>query len=98
VGLELNGTHQLLVCVDDLNLLRDNMDTIKKNIETLIVASKEVGVEINTKKSKYMLLCHHQNAGQNHNINIANRSLKKCGTVQISGDSSTNSEFDSGES
>jgi hypothetical protein len=44
VGLKLNGTHQLLVYVDDVNVLGDNIDTIKKNMETLIDASKEVGL------------------------------------------------------
>jgi hypothetical protein len=54
VGLKLNGTHQLLSYADDVTLLGDNIDTIKKNTETLIDASKEVGLEINVEKTKYM--------------------------------------------
>jgi hypothetical protein len=41
-------------------------------METLIDAGKEVGLEINIEKTKYMLLSRHQNAGQNRNIKIAN--------------------------
>jgi hypothetical protein len=43
VGLKLNGTHQLLVYADDVNLLGDNIDIRKKNTETLTDASKEDG-------------------------------------------------------
>jgi hypothetical protein len=50
VGLKLNGTHQLLGYADDVNLLGDNIDIIKKNTETLIDASKVVGLETNVQK------------------------------------------------
>jgi hypothetical protein len=78
VGLELNGTHQLLVYADDVDLLVNNTDinTIKKNTQTLIDGSKEVGLEVNAEKTEYMLLSCHQNAGQNNDIKIANRCLK----------------------
>jgi hypothetical protein len=52
-----------LVYTDDVNLLGDNIDAIKKNTGTLIDASKEVGLEVNTEKTKYKLLSRHHNAG-----------------------------------
>jgi hypothetical protein len=68
VGLKLNGIHQLLAYADDVNLLGDNIDTIKKNTEILIDVIKEVGLEINVEKTKYMQLSRHQNVGQNPTI------------------------------
>ena len=65
-----------MVYADDVNLLADNLDTIKKKKQTLIDTSKDVGLEVNTEKTKYMLLSHDQNAGENHEISIGNRSLK----------------------
>jgi hypothetical protein len=42
-------------------------------METLIDASNEVGLKVNTEKTKYMLLSRHQNTGQSHDIKIANK-------------------------
>jgi hypothetical protein len=65
MGLKLIWTHQLLVYADDVNLLGDNVDTIKKNTETVVEAGKEVSLEVNTEGTKHMLLPRHQNTGQN---------------------------------
>jgi hypothetical protein len=54
-----------------VNILGGNIYTIKKNRETLIDSSKEVGLEVNTEETKCML-SRHQNAGQDHNIKRAN--------------------------
>jgi hypothetical protein len=72
VGLKLNETNQLLVYADDVNLLGDNIDTMNKNTET----SKEVDLEKNVEKTKYMLLYCQQNAAQNNDIKYLTDTLK----------------------
>jgi hypothetical protein len=78
VGSKLNGAHQLLAYADDVNLLADNTYTKNKNTEFIIDVSKEVGLAVNTDKTKYMLISRHRSAGQNHSMKIANRSFKIC--------------------
>jgi hypothetical protein len=56
VNLESNGTHQLLVNADDINLLGDSKNTIKVTTETLLGANRDAGLEINTETSKYMII------------------------------------------
>jgi hypothetical protein len=53
---------------DDVNLLGDNLNTIKKITESLVAVSNDVGLEENAEKAKYISMSRYQNAGQNHNV------------------------------
>jgi hypothetical protein len=75
--LKLNGRHQLLVYADDVNMLGGSLHTKTKNTEALVVASKEVGLEVNPEKTKYMAISQDQLAGHNYSIKIPNTSFKR---------------------
>jgi hypothetical protein len=47
-----------------VNVLGDTINTIKRNTQTLIDASKEIGLEVNAEKTKYLLASGHPTAGQ----------------------------------
>jgi hypothetical protein len=65
-----------LAYADDVNIVGENVDNIKKNTEALLDASKGVGLEVNPEKTKYMLMSRSQNTGQKHSIKIANRTFE----------------------
>jgi len=50
-GLKLNGTHQLLVYADGVNILGGSVDTVKENGVAMVVVSMETGQEVNGDKS-----------------------------------------------
>ena len=89
-GLKLNGTHQLLIYADDVNILGGKVHNIKEKTESLIVASKEIGLEVNADKTKYMVLFHDQNAGRSHSVRIENRSFERVEEFKYLGTTLTN--------
>jgi len=62
-GLKINGTNQLLFYADDVNMLGGSVHAIKENAESLVVASKEIGLEINADMTKYMVMSRDLEAG-----------------------------------
>ena len=76
-GLKLNGTHQLLVYADDVNILGGSVHTVKENAEALVVAKKEIGLEVNADKTKYIIMSRDQNAGHSHSMKTDNSSFER---------------------
>ena len=75
-SLKLNGTHQLLVQADDINILGRSVHITKKNTEALVDANKEIRVVVNADKTKYMVMSQDQNTGQSHRIKNDNSSFE----------------------
>ena len=61
--MKFNGTHQLLVYADDVNILGESIYVTRKNTEALVVVSKEIGLLVNADKTKYTVMSRDQNAG-----------------------------------
>ena len=73
----MNGKPQLLVYADDVNMLGENLQTVRENAEIFIKASKDIGLEVNSEKTNYMITSRHQSVIQNQNIAIGNLSFEE---------------------
>jgi hypothetical protein len=49
-GLELNGEHKFLAYADDVNLINENVSTMKENTNSTIDATKEECLHVNAQK------------------------------------------------
>ena len=83
-GLKLNGTHQLLVYADDVNILDGSIHTVKENTEASVVASKETGLEINSDKTKY-IACLKIRMQDSHSIKTDNSSFERLEDIKYLG-------------
>ena len=87
--MKLNGTHQFLAYADDVNILGGSVHTVKKNAEAL-VAAKEIGLEVNAHKTKYMTVSRDQNAGRIHSMKMDNSPIEIVEEFKYLGTSLTN--------
>ena len=76
-GLKLNGTHQFVVYADDVNVLRGSVHTIKKSTKALVVDGKEIALEVNADKTKYMAISRDQNVGRSYSMKMDNSSFER---------------------
>jgi hypothetical protein len=81
-GLKLNRTHQLLVYADGVNRLGRSVHSTKKNTTALVVAVKEIGLEVNYDKTKYLVMSRDENAGRSRNIRTDNSSFDRVGQLK----------------
>ena len=88
-GLKLNGTHQLLAYSDDVFILGGSVHTVKKNVEALVAATREIGLEVNA-HNKYMTVSRDQNAGRIHSMKKDNSSTEKVEEFKYLGTTLTN--------
>jgi hypothetical protein len=75
-GLKFNGKHQNLVYADYVNILGGNVQTVNKNTEALVFASKDAELEVNGDKTEYMVVSRDQDGGQSHSIKTDNKPLE----------------------
>jgi hypothetical protein len=71
-------------------ILGGNIHAIQKKTEALVVASKEIGLEVNAGKTNCMVMSQDQNAGQNHNIKVGNKSFQRVEQFKYLGTTLTN--------
>ena len=73
----LNGNHHVFAYADNVNLIGDDIRTIKRNAEVLLTACKDIGLAVNTGKTKYVEIGNLRDMIANEHIRIGNNSHEK---------------------
>ena len=75
---------------DDVNILAGSVHTVEENAESLVVATKEIGLEVNADKNKYIIMSRDQNAGRSHSMKIDNSCIERVEELKYLGKTLTN--------
>jgi len=89
---KFNGTHQLLVYADDVNILDGSVHTIRKNAVASIVVSKETGLEVNEDQTEYTVISWDRDAGRSHSIKTDSSSFEMMDEFRYLGTTWTNQD------
>jgi hypothetical protein len=69
----LNGTHELPAYNDNVKIFGENLNTVKKSGEVLLLPGRETGLEVQTERTKCMVMSRHRSTRQNNNLLISNK-------------------------
>jgi hypothetical protein len=92
-GLKLYGTCRLLAYASDVNMLGGNVPNAKYITDALEDATKDIGLEVNADKPRYMVMSGEQNAGRNDSIKIDNISIERAEAFKYFGTTLTDQNF-----
>ena len=72
------------------NILGGSIHTVKENAEALVVATKEIGLQVNADKTKYIVMSREQTAGLSHTMKVDNSSIERVDEFKYLGTTLTN--------
>jgi hypothetical protein len=84
-GLKVSGKHQIVAYADDVHILGGSVHTVKENAEALAVVTKEIGLEVNANKTKYMVMSREQNAGLDDSLKTDSSSIERVEGIKYVG-------------
>ena len=76
--------------VSNVNILGGSIHTVKENAEAPVVDTKEIGLEVNADKTKYMVMSREQTAGLSHTMKVGNSSVERVEEFKYLGTTLTN--------
>jgi hypothetical protein len=67
-----------MVYADDVDILGGSIRVhiVRENRETVVITSKEFGLDVNADKTKYVVMSRDQNAGRSHYMKMDNSSFE----------------------